>query len=204
MKHILVIFILTILSIPLKASWAESYDDIIESDIDDFELMLAQNFIYNSERGYWFPTKGTYRMLVIFVNIIYDVTPNLDPKLGRDWGQSWGWNVRDEEGINQHATSLTEYFSSIFDVDDTLPRRGFFTRLISEASFDSLVILGDFTSVEIRQSRIQATGGSFNEFRLMNSVIRHINSEGGLILCTDTIVSKIMTTQRIIIERPML
>jgi len=71
MKHILTILVFIILSVPINAQLlSDFYDECIEPG----NAGLRATTTYNSEKGYWFPTKGTYRMLVIFVNIIYDVT----------------------------------------------------------------------------------------------------------------------------------
>ena len=155
MKQILAIFISLILSIPIHAQSAET--------------------VYNTEKGYMFPTKGSYRMLVVYVNIIYDVTPALAPNIVNNWG----WTANSEEGINVNPP--IQFFKDVFDTDDTLlPHEGFFTRLMSECSFDSLVMLGDFTSVSIKQSSIQPNGAGFGYLTLMNRVLGFINSSGGL------------------------
>ena len=92
MKHIFTICIFIILSLPANAQLlTDFYDEYIES-----ETALRATTTYNSERGYSFPTKGTYRMLVLFVNIIYDVTPGEAPNVVNPWG----WNVNNQEGIN--------------------------------------------------------------------------------------------------------
>lgn len=146
------------------------YDEYIKMEMDD-NVGLSTT-LFSSERGYAFPTKGTYRMLVIFVNVIYDVNPDLDPHVVNNWG----WSVKNEEGINKLPP--TEYFNDIFDVNNGLPRQGSFTRFMSECSFDSLVILGDFTSVEIKESRIREHGTKHR--KLMEAVVNYINEQGGL------------------------
>ena len=151
--------------------FGDFYDYCTDPKADS--LSLRSFSTYNSERGVYFPTKGTYRMLVVFVNIIYDVNPSLAPNVVNNWG----WNVNNQEGIN--ILPPIQYFDDVFDTNNTLPRKGFFTRFMSECSFDSLVILGDFTSVEIKESRILSTTGS-GEYRFMNSVIKYINNNGGL------------------------
>lgn len=149
------------------------YDDYIEpielkEDISSFAFTN-----YNSENGYRFPTKGTYRMLVVFINIIYDQTPSLNPNITN----GWGWHVTNEEGINQLPP--TQYFNDVFDVDVVKPHQGFFTRLMSECSFDSLLLLADFTTVEIKESTIRQTMGS-GATRFASSIVKFINNQGGL------------------------
>ena len=74
----------------------EFYDECIESD----QNILNQKSLVNSENGFWLPTKGTYRMLVIFVNIIYDVTQN--PNIVNP-----NWPVTNIEGINNFPMKIT-------------------------------------------------------------------------------------------------
>ncbi len=171
--YIFAILAFIFLSIPVNAQLRSEFsDEFIQPETNNVSLRAATT--YNSERGYIFPTKGTYRMLVIFINIIYDVTPQSNPNIVNHWG----WEVNNQEGINQLPP--TQYFNDIFDVNSTLPHQGYVTRFMSECSFESLVILGDFISVEINQSRIQPDGGSFNYSKIRNSVLTYINNNGGL------------------------
>jgi len=168
-KLIFVLFCLLIYFNSFAQPIIDFYDECIEPKPNS----SAPKYLCSSENGYWFPTKGTYRMLVIFINIIYDVTPNLNPNVVNP-----SWPVTNQEGINLQTTlqPIKQYFDDVWDVNNTLPRQGFFTRFMTECSFDNLVILGDFTTVEIKQSRIQANGGSFSYDQLMNSVITYINN----------------------------
>jgi len=147
----------------------EFYDDCIVPDSNRY----VTRYLCNSENGYYFPAKGKYRILVVFVNIIYDVTPNLAPNYVNP-----DWSVTNQEGIN--LLPPRQYFDDLFDVHNILPRQGFFTRFMSECSFDSLVLMGDFVTVEINQSTIEPTGGDFSSTKFMNSVISFINNLGGL------------------------
>jgi hypothetical protein len=127
----------------------------------------------NSEDGVNFPTKGKYRVLCVFVNIIYDVTPDDNPAK-----ENGTWKVLNEEGINLLPPDA--FFREIFDVRDAHPRKGVFTRFLAESSFDSLAILGDFMSVEIKQSHLLGKRRSFNSYLLTDSVISYINTHGGV------------------------
>ncbi|MDO9153397.1 MAG: hypothetical protein Q7U47_06785 [Paludibacter sp.] len=74
---------------------------------------------------------------------------------------------------------MTSYFNDVFDLNDSKPRSGYFTRFMSDCSFDSLVLISDFTSVEINASRINsASGGGFQ--KIANASIKYINDKGGL------------------------
>ena len=169
-----IIYIFALILVSLSNASAQLPEDFYDEYIEDVpdELTTFAAGPYNSEIGYNFPTKGTYRMLAIFVNIIYDVNPGLDPHIVN----GYGWNTTGEEGVNQCPP--TQYFNDVYDVEDRLPRQGFFTRFMSECSFDSLVLLGDFTSIEIKESMIDKIGIKHHNF--MRSVLDYINDSGGL------------------------
>ncbi|MDR0207522.1 MAG: hypothetical protein LBI45_09745 [Bacteroidales bacterium] len=173
-KLILVLFCLLSIS-----SFAQPVTDFFDEYIGfptNNRVASGAASTYNSERGYNFPSKGTYRMLIIFVNIIYDVTPQYDPQIVNP-----NWPVTNQEGINQNNNAIAQYyFNEILDVTNISPRQGFLTRFYAEASHDSLIILGDFTSVEIKQSRISPSGESFGYISLSSGVIKYINDSGGL------------------------
>ena len=144
------------------------YDDCIEFDNN----ILNQKSLVNSENGFWLPTKGTFRMLVIFVNIIYDVTQN--PNIVNP-----NWPVTNIEGINNFP--MKNYFDEVFDVNNTLPRQGFFTRFMSECSHDKLVMLADFTTMEIKESRIRASYFTKEVINYINNyVYPSTNTNSGL------------------------
>jgi len=173
-KIILVLFCLLRISI-FAQPVTDFFDEYIGFPTNN-RVVLGAASTYNSERGYNFPSKGTYRMLIIFVNIIYNVTPQYDPQI-----VNLNWPVTNKEGINQNNNAIAQYyFNEILDVSDISPRQGFLTRFYAEATHDSLIILGDFTSVEIKQSRISPSGESFGHGSLSSGVIKYINDTGGL------------------------
>lgn len=130
--------------------------------------------VRRSEDGYDFPTKGTYRLLTIFINIIYDgIYTSYNPNINNSW-----WPINNIEGIN--LLQPTQYFDDVFDVNDSMPRSGYFTRYFSDCSFDSLVLISDFTSVEIKASRINSGNGSFGFQKIANSTLKFISDNGGL------------------------
>ncbi len=130
---------------------------------------------YCSTNGALFPTKGVFRALTIAVNIIYDQTPAANPY--PNTGDAWGYTTT--EGINNNPPN---YLLDLFDVNNSPPYNGCITRLYAESSFNQLIILSDFTVVNIKQSQITPNnpGGSFSRFILMDSVISYINQNGGL------------------------
>lgn len=124
----------------------------------------------NSTYGYDFPAKGTYRILTVFVNIIYDADyTKSDPKTNNKY-----WPVSNKEGINELPPK--EYFDALFDVNSSTGYGGFYTRFFNQASFGAFILLSDFTCVEIKASRIGA-GGQHN---FVSKLITYINQNGGL------------------------
>ena len=66
-------------------------------------------------------------------------------------------------------------------MNNTLPRQGFFTRFMSECSHDNLVILADFTTVEIKESRIQTSYFTKEVINYINNyVYPSTNTNSGL------------------------
>jgi hypothetical protein len=163
MKNFIIILIISISSASYVIGQGEFLDEYI--DLPHVEG-LKSSTTRRSEDGYNFPTRGTYRFLTIFVNIIYDSAfSSYNPNITNLY-----WPVNNIEGINSLDLSL--YFNDIFDFSDINPRSGYFTRFISDCSFDSLILISDFTSIEINASRI--VNG------IPNSVIKFINEKGGL------------------------
>jgi len=130
--------------------------------------------IRRSEDGYNFPTTGNYRLLTIFVNIIYDsIYYSYDPNISNIY-----WPINNIEGINQ--LDLHSYFNDILDSSTNQPRSGYFTRFMSACSFDSLILISDFTSVEIKASRINQIANAAGYQKIADGVIKYINDKGGL------------------------
>ncbi len=132
--------------------------------------------------GHMINPHGQYRVFNLFINVIYDQTPHIDPI--QDGNSIWP-GAR-QPGINQ---SLPVYLKEFMDTE-YLPAGGYgsMTRLYRESSFDRLILLGDFMVVNIRQSEIPKTNdryfrqtkGSFSIHSLVNTAIKYINAEGGL------------------------
>jgi hypothetical protein len=132
---------------------------------------------YDSRNGAYFPTTGTFRVLTIFVNVIYDVTPNIDPFPN---SASPVWASSTVEGININPPS---YMSNLYDVNiqPSGIYNGSATRLYAESSFNNLILLSDFIVVNIKQSQITITStsesGKLKD--LLTSVVSYINNHGG-------------------------
>jgi hypothetical protein len=120
---------------------------------------------------------GTLRALNIFINIIYDQTPGDDPLAGASTPL---WMPGEINSINNNPpVYLDEFMDNEFDPYHIT---GSFTRRFAEASFNRLIVLGDFTVVNIAQSRITPgnPGGRFEYTRLVEEAIKLINENGGL------------------------
>ena len=169
-KKILPIIIGFLLSTNISAQIYDFYDECYDSTLTDY----TNSAIFDSREGFKFPTKGTYRMLVVFVNIIYDVTPNADSTVVSN--NNWAWEPDTIGGINN--VPPVGYFNDVWDNEDTSSYNGIYTRFMSECSFDSLVIIGDFTSVGIKQSYIEPTGESFKYQKLFSKTLDFINANG--------------------------
>jgi hypothetical protein len=131
--------------------------------------------IVHSWDGARLPTEGMHRILIIYVNMIYDVQGINDPI-----GNNAIWPQAQIEGINVDPSSWPSYINEYISVDypDSGPLKTF-TRLFVESSFNNLIVLGDYLVVNIKHSTISG-GGTFFPNQLINSVITLINSNGGL------------------------
>ena len=129
--------------------------------------------IRESKNGADLHPNGTYRVMSIFVNIIYDLTPWRDPLFNQNTPH---WPGSLTEGFN---TGNPTYFLQYLDTTTAMPTRtGSFTRRYSESSFDSLRVIGDYMVVNIKQSSI-SSDTTFSQYQLINAVISYINANGG-------------------------
>lgn len=131
---------------------------------------------YKSSNGDDFPTKGQFRVLTVFVNIIYDQTPLKDPNQN---STSNTWRPNTTSSINSHAPS---YLLDLFDTEiKPTGYKGIITRFYAEASFNQFILLSDYIIINIKQSQITPNnpGSSFTRSELMNKVIAYINNNGG-------------------------
>lgn len=134
----------------------------------------AEESVFHSWDGYVFPTRGTYRALIIYVNIIYNDTIS-DPVGGNEI-----WPQAALEGINVDTASWPQYMHNYIDTaypSDTVLKT--FTRIYAESSFHELIILGDYMVVNIKHTTISG-GGTFTAGQLLDSVMQMINVAGGI------------------------
>lgn len=140
-------------------------------------LSKSQN-IFSSCNGNTIPVEGTFRILNIFVNIIYDQTPERDPFYNV---KTKVWMPGNPDIINDSPPYYLKYFLDTDTLNADFPK-GIMTRLFYESSFGQLVVLGDFIIVNIKQSEITPNiiGGNFSIHNLISSVINKINKLGGV------------------------
>ena len=119
----------------------------------------------------------TLRVLDIFININYDQCDSCDPYFGRSTPY---WNPGPPNTINMNPPAyLSDWMDPDFDPENI---RGTFTRILAQASFNNLIVLGDHMVVNIAQSKIRpdSPGQNFNLQSLIDSSIALINQAGGL------------------------
>ena len=132
--------------------------------------------VYSSWDGLYFQSNGTYKILNIFVNIEYDLTPQFDPLPG----PNSIWSPAMAPSINQN---LPTYLLDMMDTA-SVPGiiHGAMTRKYWESSLGNLYLMGDFVVVDIKQSDIACSNpaSGFLDHELFSSVVDQINSSGGL------------------------
>ena len=130
---------------------------------------------YKTFYGDYMPPTGTIRTLNLFINIIYDQSndpfaQNITPF----------WMPGAPNSINNNPPSyLAGFLDHTYNPNNIV---GSFTKRYAQASFNQLIVLGDFIVVNINQSRITPDnpGASFDYLTLINEAIELINSNGGL------------------------
>jgi hypothetical protein len=132
---------------------------------------------YKTCYGDYMSPTGTLRALNIFINIIYDQTPGDDPQAGAITPL---WLPGEINSINDSPPTYLDGFMDNEFIPGNIS--GSFTKRYAEASFNQLIVLGDYTVVNIPQSRItpDKPGGSFNYTGLIEESIKLINEKGGL------------------------
>jgi len=175
------LYITILFSLYITQSFAQTgYETYcFENETNNIQKVSGVNSIakIKSNNGFWCVPRGTYRALAVFINIIYDQTP-ADTVL-RYTSQLTDWMPDITSSINKYPPS---YFTGIFDTEIKSTYEGNVTRLYAESSFNQLIMLCDFTVVNIKQSQITPNNpnSNFDCFKLMDSVIVYINRCGGL------------------------
>jgi len=132
---------------------------------------------YSSRNGIDIPPKIRMRMLNIFINIIYDQTPERDPMLNKT---DHPWQPGKPNSINTNVPAfLINYMDP--ELGNNKPQ-GMITRYYYESSLGNFICMGDFIMVDVAQSAIthDKPGGDFSSYDLINAAISLINENGGI------------------------
>jgi hypothetical protein len=120
------------------------------------------------------PPTGRLHTLNFFVNIIYDQTPNADPLKDSNTPL---WLPGTPNSMNNNPPSFLDGFmDSEYDPENI---KGSFTKRFAEASFNQLIITGDFVVINIAQSFITPDDprAGFTYKQLINKCISLINND---------------------------
>jgi len=137
---------------------------------------MAQQ-VFSSKNGIDIPPAIQMRMLNIFINIIYDQTPERDPLLNN---KEHPWHAGQANSVN---TNVPLFLKKYMDPDLTNDEpQGMITKYYYESSLGNFLCLGDFIMVDVAQSAItpQNPGANFSAFDLINAAITIINKNGGV------------------------
>lgn len=149
---------------------------------------VSQKSNYSSRSGFYaqindgvsIQPNGTYRLLNIFVNIIYDQDPDMDPQGN---SQNPTWPAALNQGVNNESIPIYLIDDSFLDVEfNPNDINGVMTKLYYESSFGKLIVLGDFMVVNIKQSYITPNdpGGNCSKSKMISKIFELINSYGGI------------------------
>ena len=140
--------------------------------------LLGQQRVVKSWDGKGLNPHSRIRTLNLFINIIYDVNPERNPFPDN----TGSWINATNEGINNEAIPTYVADSSFMNttyVPDRLT--GSLTRVLGEASFDSLQLTGDCVVINLKESRVtDSCSYSFKEGNIALCAVQYLNSQGGL------------------------
>lgn len=141
------------------------------------QIVSAQK-VYKSTNGWRINPRGTYRSLNIFINIVYDQTPEKDPSKN---SQKEDWQIGKLGEINVNPPKkLINFIDTNYTCLDSV--KSGITRLYAESSLEQFILLGDFISVDVAQSAItpKRKGRSFSWYGALKIALETINKNGGL------------------------
>ncbi len=139
--------------------------------------IYGQGSMYQTWNGDYMNPIDTLRVLNIFINIVFDQTPEADSL--KDITTEF-WMPGPPNTVNEiPPVYLADYMDPDFDPDNI---HGSYTKRWAEASFNKFIVLGDFINVNIAQSRVTPDnpGSTFGKQKLVDSVSSLINENGGL------------------------
>jgi hypothetical protein len=140
-------------------------------------VLYCQNSFDQTYKTYFgdkMPPTGRLHTLNFFINIIYDQTPKDDPV---EDSATPLWLPGAPNSINDNPPAFLDGF---MDCEyDPGHMKGSFTRRFAEASFNQLIITGDFIVINISQSFItpDGPGAGFTYKQLIAKTIELINKD---------------------------
>jgi type IX secretion system substrate protein len=160
-RLMLIVVLATGISISLKAqtTYEEFTDSIYEPPGSEAEVTGE------AKNGWFLPTSGMLRVLVVYVELDYDLNPSNDPfpNGGSDWSKG----------------QLPNYKDDLFDAEwPTGALQGSVTRYFAKASFDNLKILGDYVDnlIVVKESDLSFV----SKTQVITEAITQINQQGVL------------------------
>ena len=172
MKTTLVLFIFLITFTQFAYSQNNYYPPTTNSCVEDDEDYDPLE-IENSWDGWKIYPHGTIRTFNMFINIYWDDTPGLNP-----FGANTEWDYCPEEGVNQCLpTFFDDFIDNDYDPDNVV---GMETRIFHESSFGDLIILGDYMTINVRQTSVPGFEDGFTTKELIVAAVNIINAAGGI------------------------
>jgi hypothetical protein len=134
-------------------------------------------FKYSSRNGTSLSPKAKMRMLNLFINIIYDQTPDRDPKKDEIKNP---WQPGKANMVNSNVPTFLKGF---MEPDITgAPLKSVISGFYYESSLGNFICLGDFVMVDVAQSKITPAkpGSNFSQQEIISQAVKIINESGGL------------------------
>ncbi len=130
--------------------------------------------VYRTYYGDKMPPTGRLHTLNFFINIIYDQTPAADPVKDSETPL---WLPGAPNSINDNPPAFLDGFmDNEYDPENIV---GSFTKRFAEASFNQLIITGDFVVINVAQSFLTPDdpGAGFSYKQLISKCIELINND---------------------------
>lgn len=141
----------------------------------EFTVQGQQEF--SARNGGSIPAHGSFRILNIYINIVYDQTPERDPFYNTETPV---WKAGNPDKLNDNPPT---YLLNFLDTEKSgNAPKGLMSRLFYESSLGHFVLLGDFMVVNIRQSEITPVkpGANFGVHDVIRTAINKITQLGGV------------------------
>jgi len=125
-----------------------------------FQIGLSQNI--ESKNGWYLPAKGKIRVLVVFLEVDYDKSPELESY------QAWP------------KGKLPEEAATMFDAFESENPKGKITRYFHESSFGEYQVLGDYLP-EIITLKESSINGGISSNTLRTYVSNYLTEKGNIV-----------------------